>query len=577
MRTAGCSPAAADAADDGATGPQVRAARSWLEGPAWLLAGAVLAVLLTWPLVLSLSTVVPMDAGDPVAEAWQTAWGGHALRNQPARMFEGNTFFPATPSLAFSDHQLGYLPAGLLGEGPAAALVRYNLLFLATYTLCLAGAALLGRELGLSVPAALVVGVAYGWAPWRMAQNGHLNILSTGGVALALFLLVSGYRRGRPWQVATGWLVATWQLSIGFALGIWFGYLLAALAGAAVVAWLAAGRPSLSARPRARGLLLTTLAGASLLVVVVGLLAQPYLDVVARNPNAARGLAEVEFYSPPLRSLLAADATSRVWGEATRTIRETLPWPPEQALFPGLAVLVLATLGLRWSGARREVRAGLAVAFALVLALSFGLSLLDGRLYRPLYDNLPGWDGLRTPGRLAFVWTLALALLAGMGAQRAYEAIRTRRPDGAGRTLAALTVLALGAAVLYEGSPRLPLLTPPQPPAELAGLRDPLVHLPSAPGADSTFMWWSTDGFPRIGNGNGSYAPPELMAIRNDTAGFPDADSVALLRDLGFRTVVVHRAMVPGTVWAAAADKPVDGLGITRTDAGPVVLFDLGG
>ena len=542
--------------------------RSRVEGPLWLLVGSLLAVLTTWPLVRSLPTVVPQDAGDPVAQAWQVAWGGHALTAQPGRLFEANGFFPATPSLAFSDSLLGYAPLALLGQGPTAALVRYNLLFLLAYALCFAGAGLLGRELGLRVPAAAVVGVAYAWAPWRMAQNGHLNVLSTGGVALTLFLLLSGYRRGRAWQVALGWVAAAWQLSLGFALGVWFAYLLAVL-GLVACGWWLVHRPVV-----ARSVLLSTAAGGGVLLLTAGLLARPYLDVVARNPDAARGLAEVAFYSPPLRSLLAADSASRLWGEATSTAREALPWAPEQALFPGVTVVLLAVLGLGWRGASRRLRAGLALGLGVVVALSFGLTLQDGLLYRPLYDHLPGWDGLRTPGRLAFVWTLLLALLAGTGTQRIADAVSGAR-RGARSGVAGATALALAAVVLLEGLPRLPLATPPPPPAVLAGRTDPIVHLPSAPGPDSTYLWWSTDGFPRLGNGNGSYVPPELASLREQTGGFPDRASVALLRSRGYRTVLVHRSLVPGTAWAAAPDRPVDGLGISRQDAGDVVVFDL--
>jgi hypothetical protein len=558
----------------GVSDPSPRGTRPSWEGPLWLLAGFLLSVVLTWPLVRSLRTAVPQDAGDPVAQAWQAAWGGHALLTQPGRLFDANAFFPATPSLAFSDSLLGYAPAALLGEGAGAALLRYNLLFLFAYALCFAAAALLGRELGLSVPAAVVVGVAYAWAPWRMAQNGHLNILSTGGVALTLFLLLSGYRRGRAWQVVAGWLTAAWQLSLGFALGIWFCYLLAALAAVTAGWWLVRGRPSLAAY---RGLLVATVAGGLVFLLSAVLLVRPYLTVVSANPDAARGLAEIEFFSPPLRSLLAADSTNRVWGETTRTLRETLPWAPEQTLFPGLVVVALALVGLRWRHVARWVRAGMLVALGIVLVLSFGLSFLDGRLYLPLYDHLPGWDGLRTPGRLAFVWTLLLALLAGMGAQRLADALAPRSGGPRAAALPAAALVGLAAAVLYEGSPRLPIATPPPPPAALAGLAEPLAHLPSTPGADSTYMWWSTAGFPRIANGNGSYVPPELASLRDQTAGFPDAGSVQLLRDRGVRTVVVHRALLPGTPWDGAADRPVDGLGIGREDAGDVVVFDLAG
>ena len=42
---------------------------------------------------------------------------------------------------------------------------------------------------------------AFAYAPWRHAHEIHLNVLSTGGVPLALFLLLRGYRRS-DWQPA---------------------------------------------------------------------------------------------------------------------------------------------------------------------------------------------------------------------------------------------------------------------------------------------------------------------------------------------------------------------------------------
>ena len=80
------------------------------------------------------------------------AWGGHALQHQPLEFFQSNQFWPLDDTLAFSDALLGYAPAGLIGEGPEAAVVRYDLLFLFAYALCFAGAYLLARELGSARP-----------------------------------------------------------------------------------------------------------------------------------------------------------------------------------------------------------------------------------------------------------------------------------------------------------------------------------------------------------------------------------------------------------------------------------------
>ena len=60
-----------------------------------LVAGAcLLSVVMHWPLVLHLGADIPKDLGDPLAESWQAAWGGHAL-GAPAA-----PFLPVEPVLA---------------------------------------------------------------------------------------------------------------------------------------------------------------------------------------------------------------------------------------------------------------------------------------------------------------------------------------------------------------------------------------------------------------------------------------------------------------------------------------------
>ena len=70
-----------------------------------------------------------------------------------------------------------------------------------------------------------------------MTEAGHLHVISSGGIALALFLLLRGYRRCSRGLVLAGWLVSAWQVSLGFTLGLQYGYLLAVLALLAVACW----------------------------------------------------------------------------------------------------------------------------------------------------------------------------------------------------------------------------------------------------------------------------------------------------------------------------------------------------
>src|SRR3954471_12245403 len=160
------------------------------------LLAVALALALHWPLPLHMGRDIAQDLGDPLVQAWQVAWDGHALAHQPLRLFQANTFWPLPDSLAFSDALVGYAPVGLVGSGTHAAVVRYDVLFLGAYALCFAGAWLLARELGAGRIGAAVAGAAFAYAPWRLEQEGHMHVISSGGIALALFLLLRGYRRG---------------------------------------------------------------------------------------------------------------------------------------------------------------------------------------------------------------------------------------------------------------------------------------------------------------------------------------------------------------------------------------------
>lgn len=547
------------------------------------LAACVLAVVMTWPLAAHIGTQVPANLQDPLLQAWQVAWDGHALLHQPLHFFQANAFWPARDSLAFSDALVGYAPVGLIGSGPEAALVRYDVLFLFASALAFLGAYLLVRELGARPGAATVAGIAFAYAPWRLTQSAHLHVLSSGGVPLSLYLLLRGYRRGRPGLVIAGGLVATWQLTLGFTLGLQLSYLLLVLAVLFAAGWVRRGRPRLD-----RGLLLASAGGAVLLLAVGALLARPYLRVADAHPEARRTLAEVKFYSPPAKGLLAAPGNDRVWGGVSKRILGGAALSTEDALFPGAALLLLALLGLGARSYSRRLRAGLLAAVLITAVLSLGFRVAgDLSPYRLLYELAPGWQAVRTPGRLTTLTLLALALLAAAGAQRLIHAAEDRRRP-AGWILAAL----LSALVLLEGSGRVAHPVVPKPPAGYSLTAAPQLHLPSSVIADPLYMYWSTDSFRALVNGYSGFDPRSLVALRALSARFPDGRSVAYLRRLGVSSVVVHpdlplAALARGTPqqgvarlraigpWRAAAARPVAGLPLRRRAAGGVVIFDL--
>ncbi|MFY9488983.1 MAG: hypothetical protein WAP35_09865, partial [Solirubrobacterales bacterium] len=386
----------------------------------WAAAAAVvLALLMHWPLPLHLTDHFERDLGDPIVQAWQVAWGGHALATQPLDYFQSNMYWPLPDSLAFSDALAGYAPAGLIGEGVAAAVVRYNLLFLLAYALAFFGAYLLAREIGVRPAAAAVAGAAFAYAPWRLEQDGHLHVLSSGGIPLAIFLLLRGYRRGRGRMVLAGWLVAAWQVSLGFTLGLQLGYLLLVLACIAVIPlWRRGG---ITRGRLTRQLVVASVAGGLAVLLTGLLLSLPYQRVLDAHPEGRRTTQQLSGLSGPVWQFVAAPGENMVWGELTESVRDDrLTSVPEQTLFPGLVIFGLALLGVFHRRLPRGLRIGLAAGVVVCAVLSLGFHTSGaGRFYpyRLLYELAPGWQGIRVPGRMNTLTSLGLALLAAAGAQ----------------------------------------------------------------------------------------------------------------------------------------------------------------
>ena len=534
-------------------------------------AGILLACTLRLPVLRNLTTGLPEDLGDPLLQAWQLAWGQHALRTQPLSPFDANTFWPLEDSLAFSDSLLGYAPLGLLlGEGAGAVVLRYNVVFLLTYALAFTGAYALVRQLGASPAAGAVSGLAFAYAPWHLAQEGHLQILSTGGIPLTLALLARGHGYGRPGPVKpalvlAGWAVGAWQVTIGFGLGLQFGYLLGAVTVVYAAVWLAGRRGAVPRR-----LAVAEVTGMVGFLVVAGLFALPYLGVADRHPEAERSVADLELFSPPATAFITAPEDSLLYGDRQSGVREELSFPPEMTLAVGGALVVLAATGLTAGRWPRRRRLGLAAAVLLLLVLAMGTQAPGGGRfsYLLLFDHAPGWQGIRTPGRLVVPMTLGLALLAATGLDRIRESL------GGGRAAWAVSVLAL-LVVGLETLGTTPVLPAPQVPAALEQAEGPVLVLPSAEIADLRAMFFSSAALYPLVNGYSGFTPDELTELRLAVAGFPDPASVELLRQTGVRTVVLLPGEAGGTPWAGAEAIPVDGLPLARREVGEAVVFEL--
>ncbi|WP_203825288.1 hypothetical protein [Actinoplanes palleronii] len=840
---------------------------------------ALLAVGLTWPTLRYPLHTLPQDLGDPSRQAWQVSWVGHVLRTNPVKLWQSNAYFPAKDSFAFGDNLLGYAPFGLIGDGPNAAILRYNILFVVAHALLLFGAYALVRQLGVRPTGAAVAAAAFAWAPWRLAQEGHLDIVSAGAIPLALALLARGHgwslRYGfRPalrhtgWA-ALGWLVAIWQLSLGFSLGLPFAYVLGSIvlflliavpirwfrqrrrtkaakalvpalvpaaetatavaatavattavtatekattgvaaagvatAGVATATTATTGvatknpdagtktsiedgakkgteaeaqkgtadksekgsaagvtepsaqgttkdaeesadkaapnatdratdkaadqaglkpagqaaqkqdadkstqktadqsirktadpdaqkstnsatekavalaaektaapateqaavpatekaaapavekaavpatekaavpasenaaapavekaagqgakpdsatatdqdqpkataeaakpgtrksakprrekKPRKPTKPRTRKgpregtvlgwrLLLTNFLGVLFFVGVGAVIAIPYLRV----PDSPTRSSEIDFFSPPLRSLLIGPAESRIWGAAHATPRASLGWAAEMSLLPGFMLYALALAGLLFSIWRWRQRLFLVLALAASVILTLGTTFFGGRwTYLPLFGHLPASFDLRIPGRLMLWTTLLLAILAGGAVdefvRRAEQLAAQRTPPWPGPWMRLATLVPLLLVALEGWSSTAHPVAPTQP-AAMRTVGGPVLVLPTGALEDQIVQLWTTSRYQQVANGGGTVAAAQQAELRGKVTAFPDLASIAYLRSIGVNTVLLVRSDVAGTPWEQAGDLPVDSLGIRREDLTDAVVFRL--
>lgn len=562
-------------------------------GHEWTLAGLsalALAVLMTWPTLRYPRHTLPQDTWDPTLQAWQVAWSGHILLTKPAQLWQSNAFFPENWTFAFSDTLLGYAPAGMIGQGPEAAILRYNILFVLAHALATVGAYALVRQLGAGRIGAAVAGIGFAYAPWLLSQAGHLHVLSNGGIPLALAMLARGHgwslrygyrpERRRAGWVFAGWLAAAWQLTLGFGVGLVFAYVLGLIAVVVVLSWLVRRVLRRPRQPFGFRMLLVDFWGGAVFAATGALLAIPYFKVAELHPNARRTAEELHNYSPPPGGFLTAPPESLIWGDLHERVRDGLPGLPETTLLPGYALLALAIAGLLFSIWTVRQRLLLLAAALVGGVLAMGSRFFDGTYtYLPLFEHVPGWDALRTPGRLMIWTTLLLGVLAagsvGAFAERARQISAVERvPPRPWPFLRLVTLLPL-VLVLVEGLNTTPHpIVPPQP-AAMRVSTGPILVLPSDQKTDQHVMLWSTSRFQDIVNGGSGFTPQRLAEIREATANFPDPTSIDYLRQLGVRTVVVLRDRVAGTPQQATIDLPVDTLGIQREDVGETVVYRL--
>ncbi|MGC8878080.1 MAG: hypothetical protein ACP5R2_02530 [Anaerolineae bacterium] len=561
----------------------------------------LLAIGITDPLWLHLHTAVPSDIGDPLLNAWTLAWDTHALLNQPQHLFDANIFFPLPNTLAYSEHLLATaLLAMPLQVASGQPLLAYNITLLVSFALCGLGMYLLCLRWTGGRTAALIAGLAYAFAPYRLASISHLQLLTVQWLpfsVLALDQLLDRIGQGsKGASFSEREHGSTWKAVMLFALftvlqmlSSWY---LAVFTALVLILYLLAWTRRYGWRRMFRALP-WLFSGGVIVVLVVIPAAIPYLQVLP-HLEATRPAEMVSSLGARPSDFLAAAPWMRLAGPLSEKYRQRPGFTEEHMLYPGLlvALLALVSVFLLAYGAITQKRylvthwrVGL---FILMLVIALLLTV-DGP-YRELAYLLPSLRVIRVPARWMVVATFAMAGLVGYTLAQLQEyrkswlcllwnMVRCPVPQTissascarvftlAGHTLRYVipTLIAIG---IYAESFAAPLPLAYVGTAEemspvyralgrfiLSGeewrgavLELPMYVAPAPEYPEAKRMLASHLGWWPLVNGYSGLTPTRQMELGMRLAAFPSAEAIAAVRELGrlgVRYLVIHTTEAP--------------------------------
>jgi hypothetical protein len=494
-----------------------------------------LTLIAIYPISASPSTVAFFSHPDAQLNMWIMAWDAHPWRHGLTGFLDANIFWPERGAFAYSESLLGYLPifGPVLWLGGSLPLA-FNLVLIVSFVASGVGMYLLTCELTGRRWPAVVAGIVYAFAPYRLAHIPQIQLEAMEWLPLAFLSLHRFVATGsRRYAAALAACVVMQALCCV--------YYAVFLATSLVVTMVVLA--TIDARARAPRTLLTLAIAASAVALVLSPLVFAYVHV-HRATGLARSLEDAAERSADAQAYFSSVAHAHL------AVMDQSPFIPRDYLFPGVMTLALATLGFITASPRRTA------VYVAVILFSFAVSLgpaVDGgpSVYRAMYAVVPLFHGLRQISRFGVVTLFGLSVLVAYGAATAERCLSGRAGAVAKVLIVAVAFAELLAAPLKRdrigGDALVPV--PRTPPPEYRWLAQQtgdfaVIELPLPIGArlwqNAPYVFWSTvHGHPLV-NGYSGFASPGYQNWLTAMFRFPDRASEAMLQANRVRYVVVH-------------------------------------
>jgi len=158
---------------------------------------AILAIMMTWPLVTQITTHLPGGSGDTYLHYWNGWWVQQAFSTAQSAYYTDHIFYPNGVSLV--THNIAWLTIlpWLLFEPLIGGIAGYNVVMWLNFALCGCALFWLTYKLTDNVYAAFLAGLIYQAWPFRLSHLSHPNLMATYWIPIFFLFLIYTIRKGR--------------------------------------------------------------------------------------------------------------------------------------------------------------------------------------------------------------------------------------------------------------------------------------------------------------------------------------------------------------------------------------------
>jgi hypothetical protein len=514
----------------------------------------LLSTFITYPLIFNLGSLVT-GKGDELVLAWIHNWVIHSLLNGNfLNIFNANTYYPATQSLAFSDafftsSLLALIPVKLINQ----PIVAVNFTLITSIALLGFSVYILVWYLIKETLASLLSGMLVIFSPAVLDKTVHLQILSIFYVSFALLFFIHFLKTKKSFYLFFSLLFFLLQTYNSFLPGY---FILFSMIVISFFSWID-NRKKIKELINKKNIFMIILF--SLMILPIAL---PYFNI-SDEYNYKRDIRDSIHFALQPEDFLFTNSFSKMNG-----LLISLPInkvSQNNEFKPGYLGFIFSILGIVSliyvikNIKKQDIYVKSFLTIAIIgLVLSFGPLLHLGRhtIHAPfpvplpyglLYYLLPGFAGFRNSARWEMLFILALSVLVGYMLHKLIKAKGTKR-------VVIYFFLIFGVIIEYNYPMKFYSITSKdnfpqeyfwltQTPENSKIIEFPIFNWNDQPYVNNEIMrqYFGTTHFRKTVNGYSGFSPPPWQRLVNNyLSNFPSNETIDGINKLGINYIIVH-------------------------------------